>query len=60
MGVWLLIPMFFFGDLILYLAIVSMTKQKDKLAKLELEAWFQTVNLNKENGKVIVSDSVLL
>jgi len=52
--------MLFFGDLILYLAIVSMTKQKDKLAKLELEAWFQTNNLNKENGKVIVSDSVLL
>jgi hypothetical protein len=37
-----------------------MTKQKDKLSKLELEAWFQTINLNKENGKVIVSDSVLL
>jgi hypothetical protein len=52
--------MLFFGDLIMYPAIVSMTKQKDKLAKLELEAWFQTINLNKENGKVIVSDSVLL
>ncbi|XP_021307797.1 uncharacterized protein LOC8077518 [Sorghum bicolor] len=42
------------SDLIMYPAIVSMTKQKDKLAKPELEAWFKTVNLNKENGKVIV------
>jgi len=58
--VWLLILLLFFGDLIMYPAIVSMTKQKDKLAKPELEAWFKTVNLNKENGKVIVSDSVLL
>lgn len=57
---WLLILLLFFGDLIMYPAIVSMTKQKDKLAKPELEAWFKTVNLNKENGKVIVSDSVLL
>jgi D-alanine-D-alanine ligase-like ATP-grasp enzyme len=26
------------------------------LVKRELEAWFQTTNLSKENGKVIVSD----
>jgi hypothetical protein len=69
MGVWSLILMLFFGDLIMYPvisvqkmypAIVSITNQKDKLAKPELEAWFQTVNLNKENGKTIVSNNVLL
>ncbi|XP_025802448.1 uncharacterized protein LOC112881795 isoform X2 [Panicum hallii] len=37
-----------------FLTVPNFLVEKDKLAKPELEAWFQTVNLSKENGKVIV------
>lgn len=37
-----------------FLTVPNFLVEKDKLAKPELEAWFQTINLNKENGKVIV------
>ncbi|WVZ67162.1 hypothetical protein U9M48_016282 [Paspalum notatum var. saurae] len=37
-----------------FLTVPNFLVEKDKLAKAELEAWFQTINLNKENGKVIV------
>ncbi|EER99943.2 hypothetical protein SORBI_3002G427800 [Sorghum bicolor] len=37
-----------------FLTVLNFLVEKDKLAKPELEAWFKTVNLNKENGKVIV------
>ncbi|KAG0541638.1 hypothetical protein BDA96_02G034200 [Sorghum bicolor] len=37
-----------------FLTVPNFLVEKDKLAKPELEAWFKTVNLNKENGKVIV------
>ncbi|ONM26334.1 D-alanine--D-alanine ligase [Zea mays] len=37
-----------------FLTVPNFLVEKDKLAKPELEAWFQTVNLNKENGKTIV------
>ncbi|GJN10606.1 hypothetical protein PR202_ga28714 [Eleusine coracana subsp. coracana] len=31
-----------------------LVEQKDKLAKSELDEWFESVNMNKENGKVVV------
>ncbi|RCV14647.1 hypothetical protein SETIT_2G441600v2 [Setaria italica] len=37
-----------------FLTVPNFLVEKDKLAKRELEAWFQTTNLSKENGKVIV------
>jgi len=37
-----------------FLTVPNLLVEKDKLAKPELEAWFQTINLSKENGKVIV------
>ncbi|CAM0145070.1 unnamed protein product [Urochloa decumbens] len=37
-----------------FLTVPNFLVEKDKLAKPELEAWFQTINLCKENGKVIV------
>uniref|UniRef100_A0A0D9X376 ATP-grasp domain-containing protein n=1 Tax=Leersia perrieri TaxID=77586 RepID=A0A0D9X376_9ORYZ len=37
-----------------FLTVPNFLVEKDKLAKSELEEWFQSVNLNKENGKVIV------
>jgi len=37
-----------------FLTVPNLLVEKDKLATSELEAWFQTINLSKENGKVIV------
>ncbi|CAN6169327.1 unnamed protein product [Urochloa humidicola] len=37
-----------------FLTVPNFLVEKDKLAKPELEAWFETINLCKENGKVIV------
>ncbi|KAG2647743.1 uncharacterized protein LOC120694924 isoform X1 [Panicum virgatum] len=37
-----------------FLTVPNLLVEKDKLATSELEAWFQTVNLSKEKGKVIV------
>ncbi|KAM3392383.1 hypothetical protein ACQJBY_013486 [Aegilops geniculata] len=37
-----------------FLTVPNFLVEKDKLAKSELEEWFGSINLNKENGKVIV------
>ncbi|XP_006658994.1 uncharacterized protein LOC102717361 [Oryza brachyantha] len=37
-----------------FLTVPNFLVEKDKLAKSELEGWFQSINLNKENGKVVV------
>lgn len=37
-----------------FLTVPNFLVEKDKLAKSELEQWFQSINLNKENGKVVV------
>lgn len=37
-----------------FLTVPNFLVEKDKLAKSELDEWFQSVNLNKENGKVVV------
>ncbi|KAG8079235.1 hypothetical protein GUJ93_ZPchr0007g6307 [Zizania palustris] len=37
-----------------FLTIPNFLVEKDKLAMSELEEWFQRINLNKENGKVVV------
>ncbi|KAL5198943.1 hypothetical protein ABZP36_002455 [Zizania latifolia] len=37
-----------------FLTIPNFLVEKDKLAMSELEEWFQSINLNKENGKVVV------
>uniref|UniRef100_A0A0E0EWX1 ATP-grasp domain-containing protein n=1 Tax=Oryza meridionalis TaxID=40149 RepID=A0A0E0EWX1_9ORYZ len=37
-----------------FLTVPNFLVEKDKLAKSELEEWFQSINLDKENGKVVV------
>ncbi|VAH26073.1 unnamed protein product [Triticum turgidum subsp. durum] len=37
-----------------FLTVPNFLVEKDKLAKSQLEEWFGSINLNKENGKVIV------
>ncbi|KAF8680733.1 hypothetical protein HU200_045575 [Digitaria exilis] len=37
-----------------FLTVPNFLVEKEKLDKPELEGWFQTINLSKDNGKVIV------
>ncbi|KAM0915920.1 hypothetical protein ACQ4PT_010497 [Festuca glaucescens] len=37
-----------------FLTVPNFLVEKDKLDKSKLEEWFRSVNLNKENGKVVV------
>lgn len=37
-----------------FLTVPNFLVEKDKLAKSKLEEWFQSINLDKENGKVVV------
>lgn len=37
-----------------FLTVPNFLVEKDKLAKSELEEWFESLNLNIENGKVVV------